>query len=300
MTTDEQTQRRLFISVQAAKAAVGAVLSLAFLSLVGRPDAAETVAIAGLMAPALLAVLGFMRIRLSILEQAGLATFAILIGYLAALTGGMTSPLIVWFALVPAEAALAGGRPAVLRAGMAAGLALLTVVGIEAVGALPPSRLTLPLWQIYAVSVLAALLQAVLIAAAAQDRQRAADLAAAEGAAMYRFLADHAMDLITRHSSDGRIRFASPASNALLGAPAGRDAGPCPADPGACRRPEGVAGSAGGIFLFRPRGGSRSAAAPSGRPLGVGGDALPSGGEWPWRLGRHRGGDARHHRAQGA
>jgi cell cycle sensor histidine kinase DivJ len=51
----------------------------------------------------------------------------------------------------------------------------------------------------------------------AQDRQRAADAAAAEGAAMYRFLADNAMDLITRHSSDGVIRFASPAALALLG-----------------------------------------------------------------------------------
>jgi cell cycle sensor histidine kinase DivJ len=59
--------------------------------------------------------------------------------------------------------------------------------------------------------------QAVLVAAAAQDRQRAADAAAAEGAAMYRFLADNATDLITRHSSDGRIRFASPATSALLG-----------------------------------------------------------------------------------
>jgi cell cycle sensor histidine kinase DivJ len=56
-----------------------------------------------------------------------------------------------------------------------------------------------------------------LVAAAAQDRQRAADAAAAEGAAMYRFLADNATDLITRHSSDGRVRFASPATSALLG-----------------------------------------------------------------------------------
>ena len=79
------------------------------------------------------------------------------------------------------------------------------------------SRLTLPLWQVYACSVLAALMQAMLIAVAAQDRQRAADAAAAEGAAMYRFLADNATDLITRHSSDGRIRFASPATLALLG-----------------------------------------------------------------------------------
>ena len=38
---------------------------------------------------------------------------------------------------------------------------------------------------------------------------------------MYRFLADNAMDLITLHGSDGRIRFASPAARALLG----RDAG---------------------------------------------------------------------------
>jgi cell cycle sensor histidine kinase DivJ len=215
--TDVKAQRRLFVAVQSAKAAVGATLAVIFIGLVGRPDAAEVVAIAGLMAPAVLALLGFTRIPLSILEQAGLAIFAVLIGYLAALTGGMVSPLIVWFALVPAEAALAGGRPAVVRAGIAAGLALLTVAGIEAVGALPPSRLTMPIWEIYAVSVLAALLQAVLIAAAAQDRQRAADMAAAEGAAMYRFLADNAMDLITRHSADGRIRFASPASNALLG-----------------------------------------------------------------------------------
>jgi cell cycle sensor histidine kinase DivJ len=84
-------------------------------------------------------------------------------------------------------------------------------------GLLPASRLTLPLWQIYACSVLAALMQAVLIAVAAQDRQRAADAAAAEGAAMYRFLADNAMDMITRHSSDGRVRFASPATSTLLG-----------------------------------------------------------------------------------
>ena len=33
---------------------------------------------------------------------------------------------------------------------------------------------------------------------------------------MYRFLADNAMDLITRHSSDGRIRFASPAAQTIL------------------------------------------------------------------------------------
>ena len=95
------------------------------------------------------------------------------------------------------------------------------LAGLEASGMLPVSRLTLPgalpMWAVYAVSVLAALVQAVLIAAAAQDRQRAADAAAAEGTAMYRFLADNSMDLITRHSTDGCVRFASPATHALLG-----------------------------------------------------------------------------------
>jgi cell cycle sensor histidine kinase DivJ len=216
---DGRVLRRLFISVQASKAVVGAVLSLAFISFVGRPDVAEAVAIAGLMAPALLALLGFSRIPLAVLETTALAIFAVLIGYLAALTGGVLSPLVVWFALVPAEAALAGGRPAVVRAAVAAAVALATVAIIGALGALPISRLPIPAWEIYTVSVLAAVVQAALVAAAAQDRQRAADLAAAEGAAMYRFLADNAMDLITRHSSDGRIRFASPAAQAILDVP---------------------------------------------------------------------------------
>jgi two-component system, cell cycle sensor histidine kinase DivJ len=218
---DPRAQRRLFAAVQAAKAGVGAALCLAFYAMLGRPDAAEAVAFLGLMAPAVLALLALTRVPLARLEQVGLAGFAVLIGYLAVLTGGVVSPLLVWLALVPAEAALSGGRRAVVRAGMAAGTALLAVVGIEAMGALPASRLifpgALPLWEVYACSMLAALVQAVLIAAAAQDRQRAADAAAAEGAAMYRFLADNAMDLITRHSSDGRIRFASPAASALLG-----------------------------------------------------------------------------------
>ena len=212
-----QAQRRRFVAIQAAKAAMGAILGLALFG--GPPGIAEAVAMAGLMAPAILAVLGLTRIPLALLEQVSLASFAVLIAYLAVLTGGVVSPLTVWFALVPAEAALASNNSwsAVTRAGIAAGLAFAVVMGVQAMGALPPSRLTLPLWQVTACSMLAALVQAVVIAAAAQDRQRAVDAAAAQGAAMYRFLADNAMDLITRHASDGRILFASPATMALLG-----------------------------------------------------------------------------------
>ncbi len=213
----EMALRKLFVSIQIAKAGVGVVLAIGFLALVGRPDLAEVLALCGLLAPAVLAGLAFTPLPLVALEQASLAIFAGLIGYLAALTGGVASPLIVWLVLVPAEAALAGGRPAVLRATAASAIALAIIAAVQALGMLPPSRLPYSAWEIYALSILAAVVQAGLVAAAAQDRQRAADQAAAEGAAMYRFLADNAMDLITRHSADGRIRFASPAAQGLLG-----------------------------------------------------------------------------------
>jgi len=173
-------------------------------------------AMAGLILPALLAAAGLAGLPLPLLERVSLASFVVLVAYLAALTGGVTSPLAVWFVLAPAEAALAGGRPLAIRAGLAAGAGLLAVAGLQAAGHLPPSRLA-PGWEAATVSILAVLALAVLIAAAAQDRQRAADAAAAQGAALYRFLADHATDLITRHSPDGVIRFASPAAQALLG-----------------------------------------------------------------------------------
>jgi cell cycle sensor histidine kinase DivJ len=215
--TAEKALRRVFVSIQIAKAGVGAALAIAFLVVLGPPGVVESIALAGLLAPAVLAALAYTPLRLSLLEQASLAIFAGLIGYLATLTGGVSSPVIVWLVLVPAEAALAGERPTVLRATAASALALIVVVGLQIFGVLPVSRLPLPLWEFYAVSILAAVVQAGLVAAAAQDRQRAADQAAAEGAAMYRFLADNALDLITRHSADGRIRFASPSAQNLLG-----------------------------------------------------------------------------------
>ncbi len=211
--------RRRFVAVQAAKALSGAALGGLFVVAMGRPDVAETIALVGLLLPGLLALMGLTRLSLAALETASLASFAALIGYLVAITGGLHSPLVVWFALVPAEAALAGGRPAVTRAAFAAALALLAVIAFQALHGLPASRLGFPAWQIYAGSALAAVIQSAFVATAAQERQRLADQAAAEGAAMYRFLADNAMDLITRHSSDGRIRFASPASRVLLGRP---------------------------------------------------------------------------------
>ena len=214
---DKGEFRRRFVTIQAAKAGVGACLSAAFMIVIGKPDLAEAVAVAGLLAPALFAVLAFAPVSLVALETVSLASFAALVAYIAALTGGMLSPLVIWFALLPAEAALTGGKAAVWRATAATAIAMIVVAVAEELHALPASRLTAPIWEIYAFSAIAAVVQAAILAIAAQDRQRAADEAAAQGAAMYRFLADNAMDMITRHGSDGRIRFASPAAQTMLG-----------------------------------------------------------------------------------
>ena len=209
--------RARFAAFQAARAVLGLGMAAGFYVLAGPPDLPETIAMACLLAPALLALLALTRLSLGFLEQAGLILFAGLICFLAALTGGIASPLLVWLLLVPAEAALAGGRIQVMRAGLAAGIGVLILASMTAADILPASRLTMPLWQAGLASLLLALGQAVLIAGAAQGRQQEADRALAEGAAKYRFLADNATDLITRHSADGRINYASPASYALLG-----------------------------------------------------------------------------------
>ena len=49
-----------------------------------------------------------------------------------------------------------------VRAGLTAAVALLAVAGLQAADMLPASRLTLPLWQMFICSLLAALAQAVL------------------------------------------------------------------------------------------------------------------------------------------
>jgi cell cycle sensor histidine kinase DivJ len=217
MSADTLRSRRRFAAVQAAKAVLAGTLAVIYVLAIGMPGFWGIVAALGLLAPAALAVLAFANVRLETLETLSLACLAVLIGYLALLTGGLTSPLMIWFALVPAEAALAGGRRAVWRAAIATCLALLAVVLVQAFGGLSLFPLGRFPWPVYAGATLAAVLQSAMLSVASQDRQREADKAAADGAAMYRFLADNAMDLITRHSPDGRIRFASPASQLLLG-----------------------------------------------------------------------------------
>ena len=62
-------RRRVFMLVHLAKACVGAALGVVFFGLIGRPDTAEWIAIAGLASPALLALLALSPLPLAWLER---------------------------------------------------------------------------------------------------------------------------------------------------------------------------------------------------------------------------------------
>jgi two-component system, cell cycle sensor histidine kinase DivJ len=209
--------RRHFIRTQSIKGGLGIVLSLGYIALIGGPDFAELLAFLGFVAPIALALAARTSVPLGRLEAASLVLFATLIALLSVLTGGLSSPFILWLVLVPFEGALAGRGRAVAFSGATAALALCAIVAIQTMGLMPPSRLPGPSGLWLCVSLLVAIIQASLMAVAAQERHRAADQAAEAGEARYRFLAENAHDLITRHTADGRIHYASPASAHLLG-----------------------------------------------------------------------------------
>ena len=209
--------RRHFIRTQSIKGGLGLVLSLGYLVFIGWPDLVELIAFAGFVAPIVLALAARAPIPLVRLEAASLILFAVLIALLSVLTSGLSSPFIVWLVLVPFEGALAGRGRAVVFSGATAAVALGAIIVIHLTGTLPPSRLPGPLELWLCLSLVVAIIQASMMAIAAQERHRAADQAAEAGEARYRFLAENAHDLITRHTVDGRIHYASPASARLLG-----------------------------------------------------------------------------------
>ncbi len=152
--------------------------------------------------------------RLRIAE--GLATTAIvgLIAWIAAMTGGLASPILVWLAAAPVFAAgwLRGGPLWRGVAPVAVALGLLAMLDSTGIGAFIP-QWRAPAW-LGAICVLAALASVAvrarrLLALSPSGSRRAP-------AEPYRLLADYAADLVTRHDEGGKVEYASPAAERLL------------------------------------------------------------------------------------
>ncbi len=155
------------------------------------------------------------------LEQ-GMAAHALLfsasLATLASFSGGVSSFALLWLATVPGETALLlpARRPIMVAVG-AVLVALLWVAALSLTDALPPTFAhghLLPL-----VSMLLALVYGLTLAAVRGHIARAPGEDRVRGEQLYRMLARHMSDLITRHGRTGQVTFASPASTDLLGVP---------------------------------------------------------------------------------
>ncbi|MEZ5839488.1 MAG: ATP-binding protein [Hyphomicrobiales bacterium] len=145
-------------------------------------------------------------------------TFTNLIAWAALLTGGLHSFAIAWFAVVPIEAALSG-RPRVVAGTVAmVALAIAGVAGMTWYDFLPaPMRAPLPAEAISTISILVAVVYTGFVALRVDALHRAGEKIARAGEARYRMLADNVSDVITRHSGNGDVVFASSAVARVFG-----------------------------------------------------------------------------------
>ncbi|MBI1212902.1 MAG: PAS domain S-box protein [Alphaproteobacteria bacterium] len=225
-------RRAAFAAAHILAGCVGLVLWLAHWTLIGEPsDPAVSGAFFWLLMPwALWALVDLFDVDLAIAEAGSAFCLSGLVIYIAAFTGGLTSPVLPWLLVAPMEAAVPGRRAPMLIASGISGVGLLILAAIAFAGIMPASRLTPDMAPtVGAVAMIAALCAVALSVRAIQRRQEQAQDALRDSGALYQLLTDHASDLITRHREDGTILYASPASMSLMGAAPSELAGLSPA-----------------------------------------------------------------------
>lgn len=193
----------------------GCILPPAYIAWRGRLDSFETLVLVAVGLP-LLAVFVLSRTgRLDAAHCISAAALTLLIVALACMTGGATSPLLLWLAAVPAQAMFLGSRPYVARASALAAIGLGSVVALQGWGVVGEPAT----WIVAAIPLFAAvaILHALLIAAAFLRRRddevrehRASDARA-------RLMLEHVGDLVTWHDLSGAVVFANEAARALTG-----------------------------------------------------------------------------------
>lgn len=212
----ERMRHERFMLTRLALGAAALGLAPAYLAWRGAPGALEAVLLVAMALP-LLAVFVLSRSgRLDIAHGISAASLALFVVALAGMTGGATSPFLLWLAAVPAGAMLFGSRDYVVRAGAIAAAALAGILSLHQLGLFAEPA---P-WVAAAMPAVAALavLHTITIAVGAlqhrdgeQRERRAADARA-------QLLLDHVGDLVTWHDATGAVVFANAAAEALAGA----------------------------------------------------------------------------------
>ncbi len=146
-------------------------------------------------------------------------TTAAFIVWIATMTGGLQSPHLVWLGVIPLEVALSNSRKIIKQSLLICFVAFGALSASEATGVLHPAPLgEVGLSFVGAMSVMAAVLYAGLLAIRVEflHRGRLCELQAEE--MRYRSIADTVSDMITRHDRSGDVTFASPTAERLVNA----------------------------------------------------------------------------------
>lgn len=196
---------------------LAAAVFAAYFSLVAGPNLLSLVACACFLAPIGIALLLRRSGRLDVAHLLSAVQLTALVSLAAGLTGGATSFAVAWLLLVPLEAALSGeARITALATGLAtaAGLALAVAT---AKGMLPmPLSLPFDSGMLAGIGLVGAIAYAGTLAASVIRIQQGADRDVRASRERYRLIAENANDLVTRHDANGRVLFASLASEAIV------------------------------------------------------------------------------------
>ena len=218
----DKSRHRVFIAVHLA---VG-VVALALLPLVilassqVSPSQAIPVALVPLWMLAPLVSVAYLS-KTGKLANAFLVTAtltAAFIGWIASMTGGVSSPHLIWLGVIPMEVALSGNSRIIKRALLICLLTVAAMFGVQSAQLLLLTEID-PAAQslIGSLSIILAILYAGLLAVRIEQlhRDRVSSLSAKE--LHYRSLANTVSDMITRHDRSGDVAYASDASLSLLG-----------------------------------------------------------------------------------
>ncbi|MBL8575512.1 MAG: PAS domain S-box protein [Hyphomicrobiaceae bacterium] len=214
----EIARHRSFIGTNLGAGLIALIALPVFLAFIGPTGFVEATVLAGLAAPAPIALYVSRTGRIAHGHMAIAVAATVTVCLVAALTGGLGSYALFWLTLVPIEATLSGSRRIVTRStvialsGLVALLAASLTVGLPApvIGALPPE-------VAIGLTTMCALVYAGTLAARVDFVHRTSENLARARSDHYRILSENITDIVTGHAPNGDILFVSPAVERELG-----------------------------------------------------------------------------------
>ncbi len=145
------------------------------------------------------------------------ALFSGFLGWMAFITGGMTSFALLWLAIVPVEAALSGSRRVIVAATVCAAAVVAVLLGLESLHIAADSfTFRWPADQVRTIALLAGLVYAVQVALRVEWTGSTAQQLASVREERYRLVAENVSDVISLHTLRGDTVFVTPSIRRLL------------------------------------------------------------------------------------